>query len=235
MTPAQAAKPSSSSRGLLARPLDALVFLLPLILCYEIASFTAPSHLIASDLLKQFVALFGLVGKWAPGVVVVVILLATHVASGERWQVHWRRVALMYVEAMLLSVPLILLSRAIPLIGGAPWSMDTFHRVALGMGAGVYEELVFRLGLIALLVMIGSDLLHMDRSAVAIVAVLVSAVLFAAHHHKPIGAEPFVPSTFLFRSLAGAYLALIFWFRGYGSAAGCHAAYNVAVELLMDA
>jgi len=234
MTPAQEAKQSSRSRGLLARPLDALVFLLPLILFYEVSSFTAPNRVIASVLLEQFVALFGPVGAWAPGVVVIVVLLATHMASGERWRVNWRRVGMMYVEAMLLSIPLVLLSRAIPLIGGAPWDMNTFHRVALGMGAGVYEELVFRLGLIALLVMIGSDLLHMDRSAVAIVAVLVSAILFAGHHHKPIGAEPFVPSTFLFRSLAGVYLALIFWFRGYGSAAGCHAAYNVVVALTTD-
>jgi len=231
MATAQDSK-GSSSRGLLARPLDSLVFLLPLILCYEYASFSAPNHVIASDLLKQFVALFGLVGMWAPGVVVIVILLATHMASGEKWQVHWHRVGKMYLEAAALSVPLILLSRAIPLVGGGFWSAHTFNSIAMGMGAGVYEELVFRLGLIALLVMIGSDLLHMDRSAVAIVAVLVSAVLFAAHHHRPIGAEPFVPSTFLFRTLAGVYLALIFWFRGYGSAAGCHAAYNVAVVLL---
>ncbi len=67
------------------------------------------------------------------------------------------------------------------------------------------------------------------------IAVLASALLFAAHHHKPFGAEAFVPSTFLFRSLAGAYLAVIFWFRGYGSAAGCHAAYNVAVVFTADA
>jgi hypothetical protein len=34
---------------------------------------------------------------------------------------------------------------------------------------------------------------------------------------------------FLFRTIAGVYLAIIFWYRGYGSAAGCHAAYNVGL------
>jgi len=232
MTSAQGGKSLSASRGLLARPLDALVFLLPLILCYAVATLTAPDRVIAFDLLEQFVGLFGPVGVWVPGVVVIVILLATHMASGERWRIHWRHVGMMYVEAVVLAVPLILLSRAIPLAGGAFWNSSTFHSMAMGMGAGVYEELLFRLVLITLVVMIGSDLLHMDRAAVAIVAVLASAILFAAHHHRPIGAEPFVPSTFLFRSLAGAYLAVIFWFRGYGPAAGCHAAYNVAVALM---
>jgi len=36
----------------------------------------------------------------------------------------------------------------------------------------------------------------------------------------------------LFRTMAGAYLAVIFWYRGYGSAAGAHAAYNVLLTLL---
>ena len=65
MATAQDGKKKPQSRGLLARPLDALVFLLPLILCYEYASFTASHRLIASDMLQKFVELFGPVGVWA--------------------------------------------------------------------------------------------------------------------------------------------------------------------------
>ncbi len=232
MADAQAKKKVGPPRGILARPLDALMFLLPLILCYEVSSLTQRDHVIASDLLRRFVELFGPAGMWAPGVVVVVILLATHMASGERWQIHWRRVGLMYVEAMVLAAPLLVLNWTLPMIGGSTFGGETFHRIAMGLGAGVYEEMVFRLVLISVLVMIGSDLFHLDRLAVAIAAVLASALLFAAHHHKPFGAEDFAISPFLFRSLAGVYLSLIFWYRGYGSAAGCHAAYNVAIVLL---
>jgi hypothetical protein len=39
-------------------------------------------------------------------------------------------------------------------------------------------------------------------------------------------------TSFLFRVLAGGYLATIFWFRGYGPAAGCHAAHNAALVIL---
>jgi hypothetical protein len=64
--------------------------------------------------------------------------------------------------------------------------------------------------------------------------VALSALTFAGHHHQPIGLEGFRMGVFLFRVLAGLYLSLIFWFRGYGPAAGCHAAYNAALALFSE-
>ena len=48
-----------------------MVFLLPLIFFYELASFTQPNRVIAFDLLRWFIELFGRVGMWAPGLAVV--------------------------------------------------------------------------------------------------------------------------------------------------------------------
>jgi len=219
-------------RGTLARPLDALVFLLPLIVFYEAASLARQDRVIAFDFLRRFFELFGQVGMWAPGLAVIVILLATHIASGDKWVIHWNRVGWMYVESVALSVPLLLLNWAVPLVSTPGNSSSLLDRLALGIGAGVYEELVFRLILISVVVMIGVDLLRRDRAPVAVAAVILSSLAFAAHHHRPIGAEPFELVRFLFRTMAGVYLAAIFWFRGYGPAAGCHAAYNVALVLL---
>jgi hypothetical protein len=151
-------------RGTLARPLDALIFLLPLIIFYEVASLARQDRVIAFDFLRRFFQLFGQVGMWAPGLAVIVILLATHVAAGDKWSIQWRRVGWMYVESVALSVPLLLLNWAVPLAastGGLPPLLD---RVALSIGAGVYEELVFRLILISVMVMIGVDLLQLDRA-----------------------------------------------------------------------
>jgi membrane protease YdiL (CAAX protease family) len=136
---------------------------------------------------------------------------------------------MMYAEAAVLAIPLLVLNWSIPLSGPANGSGGLIEGLALGIGAGIYEELVFRLILISVLVMIGADLLKLGRSRVAIAAVVLSALAFAAHHHQPIGVEPFDLTRFAFRTIAGVYLALVFWYRGYGPAAGCHAAYNVAL------
>jgi len=224
-------KPRPARRGTLARPLDALVFLLPLILFYEITSMTQSDRVISFEFLFRFLRLFGQVGFWAPGLAVVTILLATHAASGDRWTIHWRGVGFMYLESLALSLPLLVLSWSVPLSAGGG-GVGVVHRLALGVGAGVYEELVFRLVVISVIVIVAADLLRLNRGRVAIAAVLLSSLAFAAHHHPPIGVEPFRFVPFLFRTTAGVYLAAIFWFRGYGPAAGCHAAYNVALVVV---
>ena len=232
----QAISTHGPKRGLLARPLDALVFLLPLLVFYELASPPSLDRVIAFDFMRRFFELFGDVGVLAPGLAVVTILIATHAASGEKWRVHWKITAMMYVEAGLLALPLLILNWTAPLAAATHDSARIVDELAIGVGAGIYEELVFRLILVSLVVMIGVDLFRLPRTGVVVAAIALSSLLFAAHHHQPIGQEPFELIPFAFRCIAGVYLTLIFWFRGYGPAAGCHAAYNVALvtPLLMQ-
>jgi len=225
------------SRGILqialARPLDTLVFLAPLILCYEAVFWQARERLVAYDIIYTFLRLFGHVGTWVPPLAVIVILLATHVASGQPWKVHWRSVLLMYLEAAALAVPLLFLNRSVRLAALLPDAPRWLREVGLSIGAGVYEEMVFRLIFITLTVVIGVDILRIPRRFVVAAAVILSTLTFAAYHHPPLGGEPFVWQRFLFRCIAGLYLAGIFWYRGYGPAVGAHSAYNVAVIALL--
>ncbi len=233
MAAKQQTEPKLTDRGILSRPLDALAFLFPLIVFYEAVSFAhGQDRVVAFDLLRLFFELFGHFGIWAPGLGVVAILLATHSVSGERWRIHWRTVARMYLEACLLAIPLLSLNWVSLLTSANGVGFTMLDRIAMGVGAGIYEELVFRLVMISVIVMLGADLLKFDRSSVAIGAIVVSSLAFAAHHHPPIGLEPFHMTAFTFRTIAGAYLAAVFWLRGYGPAAGCHAAYNVVLTLL---
>ncbi len=102
-----------------------------------------------------------------------------------------------------------------------------------GIGAGIYEELVFRLILICLLMMIFQDVLGVSKAASIILSVGIAAVLFSAHHHiffvdgSVEFGEPFTLIKFLFRTLAGVYFAVIFAFRGFSITAGTHAFYNI--------
>jgi membrane protease YdiL (CAAX protease family) len=77
--------------------------------------------------------------------------------------------------------------------------------------------------------MVGVDLLRINASVVAAAAVVLSSLAFSMHHYEPFGSYRFDPVSFGFRAVAGAYLAIVFWYRGYGPAAGCHAAYNVII------
>jgi membrane protease YdiL (CAAX protease family) len=216
MRTADDAAQDASSPRLLSHPLEALVFLLPLLIIYEVGclwldtdTFAASQErVVAFHLLQVFFQLFGSTGIWMPGAAVVVILFCTHVASRRPWRIRTQSVGLMYAEALALAFPLIALNyvcRITPLQTGT--GEHLLADVVLGIGAGIYEELVFRLMAISLLVMLGTDFLNLPRRFTLVVAVILSSLAFAAHHHPPLGSEPFDAGAFIFRSLAGGISA----------------------------
>jgi len=107
-----------------------------------------------------------------------------------------------------------------------------------GIGAGIYEEFVFRLILICLLMFLFQDILKVSRQNSIILSVLIAAVLFSAHHHiffvngQFHTGEPFSVSKFIFRTIAGIYFAVLFAVRGFGITAGTHAFYNIIATFL---
>lgn len=105
--------------------------------------------------------------------------------------------------------------------------------IITGIGAGIYEELVFRLVLICLLMLLFQDALKLTHVNSIVLSVLISAALFSAHHHIDFfsgrlnSVDPFNMTKFIFRTIAGIYFAALFAFRGFGITAGTHAFYNI--------
>jgi len=100
--------------------------------------------------------------------------------------------------------------------------------LVMSLGAGVHEEMVFRLGLMgggtAALMLAG-----LGRPAAVLIALAASSLLFsAAHHAGPLG-EPFDQTVFVYRSLAGVAFGLIFYFRSLAHAVYAHFLYDAYV------
>lgn len=120
-------------------------------------------------------------------------------------------------------------SLGVPLAVPAP-SESTVSRVVTYVGAGVYEEILFRLVLFSGLTCI-LRLAHFPKPAAVLMAAVASSLLFAgAHHIGPYG-ETMNSYVFLFRSMAGVFFALVYQLRGFAVAAGAHACYDVLVGL----
>jgi membrane protease YdiL (CAAX protease family) len=98
--------------------------------------------------------------------------------------------------------------------------------VVAALGAGVHEELVFRLGLFAGFVALLSGL---ERRFAVGLALVTSSLLFAAAHHLGVHGEPFTLHAFAFRTLAGAAFGAIFWFRSFAHAVYAHVLYDIVV------
>ncbi len=103
--------------------------------------------------------------------------------------------------------------------------------IVTGIGAGIYEELVFRLILICVLMIFFYDLLKLSHNQSIVLSVVIAAALFSAHHHMGFfsgrQADAFDLTEFIFRTIAGVYFAVVFAVRGFGIAAGTHAFYDI--------
>lgn len=217
------------------RPLHCLVFLLLAVVLYEVgAIWTSPtqdSRVAAWALMHRFFELFGATSLHLPALAVVAIFLLLHITSRQPWRVQKRTLLGMAAESVVLALPLLLLGRLMSptvLFSARQWVSEA----VLSVGAGIYEELVFRLILISLGCLILIDILHLPMTGSLIFAVMISSGLFAAHHYLPFGRDTYNTASFAFRAAAGIYLAGIFVMRGFGVAAGCHILYDLAVVTL---
>jgi hypothetical protein len=232
----------SAARGYFHRselPLTSLVFLLPLIIIYEIGvRYVYSSEIIASRLLQDFFHVFGATGRSLPALAVVGILLTWHIARNDPWRLYPGTLLGMAVESLLLVLPVLAIYAAcahyVPLYAAHPAlsaaSSSTRGLMVLSLGAGIYEELVFRLIAFTLLDLILLDFLRLQRGVGMILIVVIPAVLFALYHY--LGHESFQWQSFAFRSAAGIYFGGIFLLRGFGITAGSHAAYDLLVVCL---
>lgn len=237
------------------RPLHVLVFLLPLIIAYEVGSalwlYDAEQGVFetirAHEQLMRVLGAFGSSAVFLPGILLVVVLLAWHLLSRDPWRVRPGVLGGMFVESALWAMPLLVLGQMVHRISGEPLSANIAAAVApngqvaaeapmlakltLAIGAGVYEELLFRLFGIAALHFVLVDLLRMKNRPGTVIAVLLSSVAFALYHDAAFlsGFGGLDLQRMVFLTIAGAYLGAIFVLRGFGIVVAAHAIYDLVV------
>lgn len=122
------------------------------------------------------------------------------------------------------------LGRMVPLDAGF---VETWRRglqdMGLAIGAGIFEELVFRGGVLMGVFLLVRHAVGADRVTSFIAAILLSSWLFSAYHHWGATGEPYDGVVFTFRFWAGACLGAVFVTRGLGIAAFAHGFYDVLV------
>jgi membrane protease YdiL (CAAX protease family) len=122
--------------------------------------------------------------------------------------------------------------RLVSLTTGSAALQFAWEQIIGYVGAGIYEETLFRLlmfsGLAALM-----QLLDVRRWLGLAIAAILSSLAFAAAHNLGPHGETFQLVTFLFRMCAGLYFTWIYHLRGFGIAVGAHASYDVLVGMLV--
>lgn len=252
-TPASAARPAIDTYWERTQwPLQSLLFLLPLLILYEVGAVYYASNadrlppIVAERLLDQW---FGVSGYYFPAIIVLVVLISWHVVRRDPWRIELPLYGIMAIESLVLALPLFVFALVIfremptaavidpahPLVATAP-VFSWREELVFSIGAGIYEELLFRLIGIALLHMLLVDLLALPDAWGAVGSVFGSAVAFALYHFPPFWdaaafSHAFSAAKFAFYTFAGVYLAAVYVLRGFGIVAATHALYDVLVVM----
>jgi hypothetical protein len=105
-------------------------------------------------------------------------------------------------------------------------------RLMLSLGAGLYEELFFRVLLVTGLATGAKVVFGFGPRGAAIFAVLVGAFLFSAFHYIGPYGDPLQLQSFVFRMLSGVAFSALYVLRGFGITAWTHALYDVYLLVL---
>lgn len=115
--------------------------------------------------------------------------------------------------------------------GGAlahtPWPT----RLMLSLGAGLYEELFFRVLLVGGLAAGARVVLGTGRKVSGVLAAVLGALIFSAFHYIGPYGDRLELQSFTFRALSGLAFSALYLVRGFGITAWTHALYDAFLLL----
>lgn len=227
------------------RPLSSLFFVLPLLAFYEGGVLWLGPEGVrnGADLwMQRLLGFLGFGGFLLLPVLTVSILLAWHHTSRQPWRVSRNVLFGMAAESSALAALLLVVADlqarvlevcgvAVPCqIADGVFATGFFPNMIRYFGAGIYEELLFRLILVPVTIAAIGLLIAARHVKVAGTLFLTSFVFAAAHYVGPQG-DACEMYSFVFRFVAGGFFAVLFVFRGFGIAVGTHALYDVLVSV----
>ena len=236
------------------RPFTSLAFVIPLLLLYELGTAWLGPHAVrnGADLwMRGWLDRLGFSQHLLLPLLTCSLLLAWHHLQRHGWTFRWGVYYGMLLESLAFGSLLVMLAHAQGFVlaestaqieTSVPSTVAQAGLMIAYLGAGIYEELLFRLMLLpATAGLLRSAGLSSRTSWFS--AILVTSLLFALAHYRlhltvagyPIAlayGDPFQWFSFVFRFLAGIIFALLFVYRGFGIAAGTHALYDVFAATL---
>lgn len=222
------------------QPLYVFLMAAPLLLLYEgLLRWSSPESDLAVRVSVDvwYQTLIRFVGLDALSVTLfIVAAIGLIVAWNERSKlgsIKGRYLLWMLLESLLYAIVLAFVVTLLVdslLMAAMPHGVSRLQMIALSLGAGLYEELFFRVLLVSLLIWSFRKIFAKQWMA-TLGAILVAALLFSAVHYVGSYGDPWTLHSFLFRFLFGIALNILFIKRGFGIAAWTHALYDVMVIL----
>ena len=214
--------------------ITSFIFLIPLIMIYELISlikFSNKDFIIRNSADSFFRDLFNVVSiNPIYYYMFLLSLFCIYIAFKIKndivsYDIKANYLFLMYLEGALLGFLLLLLLNN-NLIGySINYYEDIFLTFYLCLGAGIWEEILFRFILISIFLFVCKSIFFL-KNIKFIISILLSSILFSSFHYIGSGADIYSHYTFIIRFIGGLLLGLIYLSRGLGISCMTHFCYD---------
>ncbi len=232
-------------------PRYSLLFALPLLIIYQVLAALAPpapggmAVRNGADIILESVFVW-LAGAWGPRLFMLCLigvgawLIARDVRANRNLSPTVLGGMLLESICLALIFGLVVGSLTAALLGYPPPPMivaftaprlGRWTMLMLSIGAGIYEELLFRVVLVGLLAWGATKLLGLRPLVAGVTATVLGALIFSAFHYIGPFGDRFDIYSFVFRTIAGLFFSGLYLLRGFGITAWTHALYDVFLLL----
>ena len=219
-------------------PIYSFLFTIPLFFIYEVGIFLTSSDDVvalrngADALMRQILSAFGVNGLYWMGGVFFMGFLIVFLIQRKYWdeiEVHGDYLLLMMGESLIWSIVLYYFMSNVHVLLMNPNGSMLVQQVTLAVGAGIYEEFLFRVLLIAGIAGILGFILQWTETMKRGMAMILAAGIFSSFHFIGEYGDFFSFNVFMVRFLAGIVLGTLYFMRGFGITAWAHAIYDLIV------
>ena len=223
-------------------PLYSLIFIAPVLIGYEILLFTLNQSDIegirngADVLIRRIFHHFNIYGFYFVGFLVLLSLFLAfqyRLKKGKSVKLKFNYFLLMLLESFFYAFLLIVILNKSNNILSAPAILNTkLHLLIMALGAGIYEEFVFRVIMIGAGLFFFNKLLRWNQTTSKILAIIFASILFSIFHYIGEFGDVFLWRSFFLRTIAGLLLSVLYITRGYGITAYTHTIYDLIIVFL---
>ncbi|MED5554210.1 MAG: CPBP family glutamic-type intramembrane protease [Candidatus Neomarinimicrobiota bacterium] len=214
------------------------LFTIPLFFIYEVGIlFLSKDDILvvrngADFLMRSILESFGIFGLYGLGVIFLIGFIITYIYffnDNSNKSIRADYLFIMIFESVCWALILYFLLSKFMLALMNPIGKTIAQQVTLAVGAGIYEEFLFRVMLISGLTgIIGFVFLWSEKTRKA-AALIIAAGIFSAFHFMGDYGDYFSMELFILRFFAGIVLGILYISRGFGITAYAHSIYDLIV------
>lgn len=227
-------------------PLFSLMAVLPMAVIYELLVWYLNQSDItgvrngADNLLKQLLSELGFWGLQASVIlffsafIIVSILHRIRPADKDTNEFHFSYYPLVLLESFIYGAGMLLFFQYIVRSGYLfTITTQTIDSFVYSLGAGVYEELVFRAIIMQGLFLLFRLAPSLKNSGAWMVAAVLSSLIFVMSHYIGQMGDTLTIHSFLLRFIGSTILSILYIFRGFAVAAYTHTFYDVLIGIFV--